>query len=682
MKAPYASVPMLPVACGMLVGICVTICQPAVAVTWAVIGLGVSAFVWAMVAGHGFAALMGISLALGGVLTYGGAGGIDAGSARVLDGAGHRVLAEVEDVEVYGGGSAQRALGVVVRADGLALEPPLRVTMLMPTARPRLQSGDVVSFEAVIERTEAGATDVPYEVDYAVYNRVRGVSATAYVSIAEGKEPEVVWRRSGGLMLWLAHRREAIESTIYDSGMAPATAAFVSAILVGDTEFLAETVRSDFRAAGLSHMLAISGLHVGIIAALLSLLLLPLQVWRRGREVKYVAIMVLIWVYALLTGMSPSVLRASVMVSAYYVCRLLQRDASPYNALALAAVVCMVVNPYDVLSVGAQLSFAAVLSLLLFGDALNPVSRRRRLLYRAVGLFVVPFAALLGTGVIVMVHFHTLPLLSVFTNAVACLLLPVLLCGGIVIVALGAIGIDAAWVSSAMDLCYEIITGIASTAAGFSFAELRGVVLSPIVTAAYVAALAALALALHNGRVRRRALRVLACSVAVAVCGMVLGGDSASASELYICRDRSHTGIVSRCGAEVRYYTTARDEARREAAISKAEERYATYLDVRGVTMQAAELTAGRYLTACGRTIAVVASPIDSADSLVAAGLKVDYALVCRGYNGDINAVARVFAPDTIIIARDNSLRRHDEWCRECRLPVISMRRQRFSLSE
>lgn len=673
---------MLPVACGMLVGIVVTSVWPSAVAMWMVIACGVGTLVWAVLVRHGLAAVFGASLALGGVLTYGVGAEADAGCSRLIDGVGHTVQARIDDVEVYGGGSAQRALGVIVMADGEAVEPPLRVSLLMPTARPRLMSGDVVRCEAVIERSQAGDTDVPYEVDYAAYNKVRGIAATAYVSASEGKEPEVVARCAGGFAVWLSQQREAIESSIYDSGMQPATAAFVSAILVGDTEYLDPALRDDFRAAGLSHTLAISGLHVGIIAALLSLLLTPLQVWRRGREVKYVTIMVLIWIYALLTGLSPSVLRASVMVSSYYVCRLLQRDGSPYNALALAAVVCMVVNPYDVLSVGAQLSFAAVLSLLLFGEALNPVSRRRRWLYRLVALFVVPMAALLGTGVIVMVHFHTLPLLSVVTNAAACILMPVMLCGGIVIAALGAVGLAVPMVSGAIDVCYDVINGIASSAAGLPWAELRGVVIGPVVVTAYVTALGALAVALHQAGVRRGALRLMACSVAVAVCGVVIGGDRAPAAELYICRDRGSTGIVSRCGAQVRYYTTARGEERRDAAISKAAERYATYLDVRGATMQAAEFTAGRYVTACGRTIAVVASPIDSYDSLVAAGMKVDYALVCRGYNGDINAVARVFAPDTIIIARDNSLRRHDRWCSESCRPVISMRRQRFSLSE
>ena len=155
---------MLPVACGMLVGIVVTSVWPSAVATWTVIACGVGALVWAVLVRHGLAAVFGASLALGGVLTYGVGAEADAGCSRIIDGVGHTVQARIDDVEGDGGGSARRALGVIVMADGEAVEPPLRVSLLMPTARPRLMSGDVVRCEAVLERSQAGDTDVPYEV--------------------------------------------------------------------------------------------------------------------------------------------------------------------------------------------------------------------------------------------------------------------------------------------------------------------------------------------------------------------------------------------------------------------------------------------------------------------------------------------------------------------------------------
>ena len=113
----------------------------------------------------------------------------------------------------------------------------------------------------------------------------------------------------------------------------------------------------DFRSAGASHVLAISGLHVGILLGIT--LAISGQVFGRRRQLYLVLPLVLMWLYALMSGMSPSVTRAAIMGSVYLAALFLGRPRSVLPALGFAAAVMVAINPDVIGSVSFQLSFAA-----------------------------------------------------------------------------------------------------------------------------------------------------------------------------------------------------------------------------------------------------------------------------------------------------------------------------------
>lgn len=99
--------------------------------------------------------------------------------------------------------------------------------------------------------------------------------------------------------------RESMASAISQSRVSPQTAAFLLTTIMGEDDFLSPDVRTGFRTAGLSHILALSGLHVGIIASLLTLMLFPLRLLPGGRRTQSVITILMIWIYALATGLGP-----------------------------------------------------------------------------------------------------------------------------------------------------------------------------------------------------------------------------------------------------------------------------------------------------------------------------------------------------------------------------------------
>ena len=160
---------------------------------------------------------------------------------------------------------------------------------------------------------------------------------------------------------FLEKRNELLER-LSDHGVDGSVYAVVAAMTLGDKSQLTNELRKTYAITGASHILALSGLHLGIIYTLLSLLLSRRRWW----IVSQVVIIVCIWLYVFLVGMTVSVVRSAVMITVYALLSLGHRDKTSVNTLAFAAIVMLLFNPLSLFDVGFQLSFLAVLAILLF----------------------------------------------------------------------------------------------------------------------------------------------------------------------------------------------------------------------------------------------------------------------------------------------------------------------------
>lgn len=131
---------------------------------------------------------------------------------------------------------------------------------------------------------------------------------------------------------------------------------------LGDKSSLSDKLEEDYSVSGASHVLALSGLHLGIIYAILSLLLAR----RRWQSVSQALILIAVWTYVFIVGMSASVVRSAIMLTVYSFVSLLNRNKMSLNTLSVAAVVILAGNPLFLYDVGFQMSFAAVLFIILF----------------------------------------------------------------------------------------------------------------------------------------------------------------------------------------------------------------------------------------------------------------------------------------------------------------------------
>jgi competence protein ComEC len=186
---------------------------------------------------------------------------------------------------------------------------------------------------------------------------------------------------------------------------------------LGDKSAMTRELRDVYAVSGASHVLALSGLHLGIIYMLLSLLIV-------GRRLRYVILPVVvlaIWAFVLLTGLPVSVVRAAVMISLYALLSLIHRGHFSLNALSLAALLILTVSPDSLWDVGFQLSFAAMVAILTVQPLLaRPVSETylfdRPVLRWLWGIVTVSVAAQIGTAPLIAYYFGRLPLYFLLTN--------------------------------------------------------------------------------------------------------------------------------------------------------------------------------------------------------------------------------------------------------------------------
>ena len=145
-------------------------------------------------------------------------------------------------------------------------------------------------------------------------------------------------------------------------------------MLLGDKSYMPDETRQIFSNAGIAHILALSGLHVGIIIVLISSILFPLGFFI-PRKIIYLITIVFLWIFAFITGMSASVVRASIMATFYLSAKILERQNDSINALLGAITLILIVNPSALYDVGLQLSALTVTSIILFSEKLNFIDR-------------------------------------------------------------------------------------------------------------------------------------------------------------------------------------------------------------------------------------------------------------------------------------------------------------------
>jgi competence protein ComEC len=289
----------------------------------------------------------------------------------------------------------------------------------------------------------------PSAFNYQRYCMFAGISHQVFLqpqdfAIAQGSETR-------SMQQLIFYCRQSILNTLSTFIKNPRARALAEALLIGYKDELDKNLVQAYSNTGVVHIIAVSGMHLGIIYLLLGYLLHPLRKNHYGRGLSFISILAGLWIFSLLAGAGPSVIRSAVMFSIMLIGNTFSRRSNIYNTLAASAFVLLCWNPFWLWDAGFQLSYAAVLSIVMFfRPVYNLIFVENKLLNAVWKLNAVTISAQLLTLPLTIYLFHQFPNLFLLTNLIAVPLSGILLIGEIVLCAVSFIPLIAAPIGDAL----------------------------------------------------------------------------------------------------------------------------------------------------------------------------------------------------------------------------------------
>jgi competence protein ComEC len=277
--------------------------------------------------------------------------------------------------------------------------------------------------------------------------------------------------------------------------------AIASALVLGVSDGLDQELMGAYAATGALHVLSVSGLHVGILYLIIMIVLKPLLKLRKGEWIVAALSLLMLWIYACVTGLSPSVLRAVTMFSFMVVARPLNQRTNIYNVLAASAFLLLLSDPFLLLSVGFQLSFLAVLGIVYVHPLLyNLIEPDNRFVDEIWKITSVSVAAQLATFPLGLLYFHQFPNYFLLSNLYVLPLGFVILAGGLALLALSFIEAAAALLGSLLEFLIRILNYLIFLTESLPHSVIQGVQINTLQCIMLIALITAVILFLQYRR--------------------------------------------------------------------------------------------------------------------------------------------------------------------------------------
>lgn len=345
-----------------------------------------------------------------------------------------------------------------------------KVLMYVANDSAQWQMGDLIMCHTTIEKPHNLGNQ--HEFDYERFLKYHRVTGTAYVKRG-------TWKRVGRVYD-LSWKQKALHlrnvTTCYAKKMmiTDTSKALVEALLLGYKADLGEEVKSSFSSAGVSHILALSGLHVGVIWGILHFLFLLFGKSKPIRILTAATTILSLWVFAFVTGLLPSVVRAVIMCCMMEVLYVMNRRKLSLNTLCAAAFFMLIYHPFYLFDVSFQLSFMAMLSImLLYIPIYNKLLKITSRLSWLWSLMAVSLAAQVGTLPLVMYYFHEFSVYFLVGNLLITPLVPLAIYTSVLALLLTMMQWQVTWVYDLLDFVLKALVNLSGYIAALPYAVLH-----------------------------------------------------------------------------------------------------------------------------------------------------------------------------------------------------------------
>lgn len=304
--------------------------------------------------------------------------------------------------------------------------------------------GDVVLIHSKISAIENSKN--PYAFDYKKYMQRRGIFFSGYV-------PKYHWQQINRCqpnpIRDKAYQIQQYFSQIFaDAGMSGDEYSIITAILLGNDETMEPELKASYASAGVSHILCVSGMHVGVIFMILNFLLQPLEYTKTLRLLKAIFLMLFIWLYACITGLSPSVTRAATMFSFVTIGGMLRRNTNIFHSLFASLFILLIINPLLIFEIGFQMSYAAVFGIVIFQQKIVELwEPKHKIVNYFWNLVTVSAAAQLATFPLSVYTFGQFPNYFLLANLSVITLSFLVVVSGVCLLAVSFIPVVSTWLA-------------------------------------------------------------------------------------------------------------------------------------------------------------------------------------------------------------------------------------------
>lgn len=270
----------------------------------------------------------------------------------------------------------------------------------------------------------------------------------------------------------LLQMRSSLLAKLHEDGLSGRDFATVSAMAFGDKTYLTSADREMYNRTGVSHVLALSGLHIGIVYAFLMFFMV-----RIPKVTRFFFIQVAIWFYVVFAGMSPSLIRAALMITIYSAGMLLHRDKISVNSLSFAGTISLLISPQTLFDICFQLSFLSVFSIILFYRPLsNMIPSQNFILRKIIQMMSVSIAAYVGTMPIILYNFGSISFCFIITNLLVVPLTSVILYLAI----LSVIPLIGNYIVYLLSISMHLLNCIVNKMSALQFASIDNVFISSL----------------------------------------------------------------------------------------------------------------------------------------------------------------------------------------------------------
>lgn len=289
--------------------------------------------------------------------------------------------------------------------------------------------GNRIKIKTTLQRNKSNKN--PNQFDYSRYLANKQIFAQIYcqksqISVSQTIEKDIWY--------YCAKLHSRIISNLEKSHFSKSEMNVALALILGQQQEISQDIIQDYQYSGATHILSVSGLHVGFIMLFITFVLKPIPNTKRGSFVKLISILIALAGFAIISGLSPSVLRSVVMFSFLAIGNHLRRNGNIYHTLLVSILLILLFEPYFLFDVGFQLSYLALFFILWLQPVFKNIYKPKNKLFIYIWeALTVSFAAQIGTLPLCLYYFHQFPGLFFVTNIIILPVLSFIMIAGIII---------------------------------------------------------------------------------------------------------------------------------------------------------------------------------------------------------------------------------------------------------